>query len=99
MSHSLYSERRVRMSTHCHVCHDKFTDNDVVVEHSGTIASLESILPETEKAEHGSIALHQECATILAMRLLHDVMDIRHVPDGMRVVDTLRNVREAYQMK
>jgi len=98
MSHMFYGEHRIRMSSTCHVCERNFVDDDVVVEHSGIIEELD---PNETKATpvYGSITLHQECATILAMRLLYDVMDIHHTPESIRVVDSLKQIRDAYNMK
>lgn len=95
MSHTHYGDSMMRLAKYCHVCSDKFTPDDVVVEHSGGVMLC---ISGQEDNGGGSIVLHPECATILAMRLLHDVMDIRNSPQ-MRVVDALRNVRDAYQMK
>lgn len=96
MSHGYYGDKPIRVATHCHVCGERFTkDHDVAVDHSG--AAMVHINGQ-ETNGHGSIVMHPECATILAMRLIHDVMDIRNSPE-MRVVDTLRTVRDTYQMK
>jgi hypothetical protein len=96
MSHGYYGDKPTYVATHCHVCSQKFVhDHDVAIDHSGAAMVHED---GQQTNGHGSIVMHPECATILAMRLLHDVMDIRNGPD-MRVVDTLRNVRSAYQMK
>jgi hypothetical protein len=95
MSHTHYGDSMMRLAKHCHVCSAKFKDTDVVVEHSG--AGM-LVISGQEHNAGGSIALHPECATILAMRLLSDVMDIRTGPE-MRVVDALRNIRDAYQMQ
>ena len=98
MSHMFYGEHRIRMSPNCHVCERNFVDDDVVVEHSGIIAELDPNVT-TETPVYGSITLHQECATIVAMRLLYDVMDIHHTPESLPVVDSLKQIRDAYNMK
>lgn len=95
MSQTRYGDRYMRMATHCHACSKAFEDADIVVEHSGAVMLH---LNGHETTDRGSIVMHPECATILAMRLIHDVMDIRNSPE-MRVVDTLRTVRDAYHMK
>ena len=95
MSQTRYGDRYTRKATHCHTCGRPFEDVDIVVEHSGAAMVHKNGLETTDR---GSIVMHPECATILAMRLISDVMDIRNSPE-MRVVDTLRTVREAYQMK
>lgn len=96
MSHGYYGDMPIRLATHCHVCSERFTTgHDHVIDHSGaTMVHIDG----QEVNGRGSIVMHPECATILAMRILHDVMDIRSGPE-MRVVDALRNVRDAYQMK
>jgi len=95
MSTNKYGAMPQRLATHCHVCGDVFRDQEVMVEHSG--ATMVCISGQ-ETNGHGSIVMHPECATILAMRLLSDVIE---APSeyGERVVDTLAKVREAYQMK
>lgn len=96
MSAGFYGDKPQRLATHCHVCGEKFTkDHDVAIDHSGR-AMVHINGQETNG--HGSIVLHPECATILAMRLLHDVMAIRTGPE-MRVVDALGSIRATYQMK
>jgi hypothetical protein len=96
MSQGRYGDAPMKAATHCHVCSAKLiVGHDIIVDHSGA-AMVHDGGQETNG--HGSIILHPECATILAMRLLHDVMEIRNSPN-MRVVDVLRQVRETYQMK
>ena len=98
MSHMFYGEHRVPMSSTCHVCERNFVDDDVVVEHSGLVEELDPNVT-TKTPVYGSVTLHPECATVLAMRLLYDVMDIHHTPESPRVVDSLKQIRDAYNMK
>ena len=95
MSKARYGDRPIRLATHCHVCYVKFEDGDAIVEHGGAAMVHND---DVETNGNGSIVLHPECATLLAMRMLHDVMNTRNSPH-MRVVDALRNIREAYEMK
>jgi hypothetical protein len=81
-------------STLCHVCHKPVDIADFAVEHDGHVG----IRNQTFSAEgYGHIIMHAECATVLAMRLIHDVMKQkeRSVQTPLRVVETLNKVRKA----
>jgi hypothetical protein len=44
--------------------------------------------------------MHPECAVVLSMRLMHDVMNAKNGKDKpMRVVDTLRSVSKINQVR
>lgn len=105
MSKDKYSKHMERVAEKCHVCHQDFKDTDHAVHHSGHVsvfikARLQSAQDKGDVLKvlegTGGITLHEECATILAMRLLHDVMVFRPGDghDDPRVVDTLRRTRE-----
>ena len=47
----------------------------------------------------GAITMHPECATILAMRLIHDVVRIRGSAEHLSVTTALSRLRSAYEMK
>ena len=81
-------------ATLCHVCHKPVGIADFAVEHDGHVG----IRNKTFSAEgYGHIIMHAECATVLAMRLIHDVMKQkeRSVQTPLRVVETLNKVRKA----
>lgn len=110
MSKEKYSSHVERTAELCHVCHQPFNDSDFAVHHSGSVTvmlktRLEAAPYESRAARivegHGGITMHEECATILAMRLLHDVMQHRPHDDreDPRVVDTLRRTRQVLQHK
>jgi hypothetical protein len=79
MSFYTGGERSVGTASVCHVCHKILNLEDCAVEHDGTVA-----IDDTEK--YGHIIMHTPCATILAMRLINDVMKQKTHP---RVVNTL----------
>lgn len=55
----------------CHVCNKPVDMDDVGVEHDGHVGIRNK---EFEVEGYGHIIMHTECATVLAMRLIHDVM-------------------------
>jgi|APGre2960657404_1045060.scaffolds.fasta_scaffold10198_5 hypothetical protein len=74
-------------ATLCHVCRTPVDMSDFAVEHDGHVGmSNQSFTVEG----HGHIILHAECATVLAMRLIHDVMNQKE-----RTFQTPRRVVEA----
>jgi hypothetical protein len=67
---------------------------DFAVEHDGHVG----LRNQAFTAEgYGHIIMHAECATVLAMRLIHDVMKqkdrTKQTPN--RVVETLNHTRKA----
>ena len=74
----------------CHVCGDPLRACDSAVVHDGYVRPMHH-----EISSDGSIGLHTECATILAMRLIADVMDHRGVEHEPRVVLSLSRIRKA----
>jgi len=72
------------LGTLCHVCGKDFKQEDKIVEHTGHVYRF----PIVEGS--GCIVLHEECATILILRLAADVMRA----DYKRVVDKLALIRE-----
>lgn len=110
MSKEKYSNHVERVAEKCHVCHQDFKDADQAVHHSGHVAmALKARMQSAQNNADllrvfegdGGITMHEECATILAMRLLHDVMTHRTHDDrdDPRVVDTLRRTREVLTHK
>ena len=81
-------------ATLCHVCHKPVDIADFAVEHDGHVG----IRNKTFSAEgYGHIIMHAECATVLALRLINDVMSQNEstAQTPLRVVDLLNKVREA----
>jgi len=81
-------------ATFCHECCKPVDMSDFAVEHDGHVG----IRNQAFTAEgHGHIILHAECATVLAMRLIHDVMKQkeRSSQTPLRVVEALGRLRKA----
>jgi hypothetical protein len=82
----------------CHVCSQDISTEDQVIEHGGPVN-----VSRDGYGKQGGIAMHPECAAILGMRLLHDVVKQpgeSKIPQGeARVMHLLRDARRAYQMK
>lgn len=81
-------------ATLCHECCKPVDMSDFAVEHDGHVGmSNQSFTVEG----HGHIILHAECATVLAMRLIHDVMNQkeRSSQTPLRVVEALGRLRKA----
>jgi|APGre2960657444_1045066.scaffolds.fasta_scaffold18020_4 hypothetical protein len=70
----------------CYVCANEIMRSQQHIYYSG----------HRSDGKEGHIFLHMECATILSMRLIHDVM----LDDNAnRVVHTLRDVRNVFQLQ
>jgi hypothetical protein len=76
----------------CHVCGKPVDITDFGIEHDGHVHAYHSDDPS---AVYGAILLHAECATVLAMRLIHDVMqqDKRTEQTPLRAVEVLGHNR------
>jgi hypothetical protein len=85
----------IREST-CHTCGETIGPNDQAIMHEGWVSTK----PEDVS---GAIVLHPECAAILGMRLLHDVVrqpSENDIAQGeARVLHALRDIRSTYKMK
>lgn len=72
----------------CHICHGEIREDQHAVEHMGHGQMSMSQLVEGAV----TIWMHPECATVLALRLAHDVMRIKNAPhQPKRVVDELQD--------
>ena len=82
----------------CHVCHGPIREDQDAIEHSGEGVSYRT---GGNYSECGvSIWMHPECAVVLGMRLMHDVMQIKSNKDKpMRVVSTLQSVSRINQVR
>ena len=78
----------------CHVCSKPVYMGDVGVEHDGHVGIRNK---DFDLEGYGHIVLHTECATVLAMRFIHDVMthNERTEQTPKRVVETLNSIRKA----
>ena len=94
MSALLPNEPAFGSATLCHVCNKPVDISDFAVEHQGHVGMRNQHF-SAEGA--GNIILHAECATVLAMRLIHDAMKQteRTVETPLRAVEVLnRNRRQ-----
>jgi hypothetical protein len=81
-------------ATLCHVCRKPVDMSDFAVEHDGHVG----VRNQSFTVEgYGNIIMHAECATVLAMRLIHDVMKQkeRTAQTPLRVVEALGKLRKA----
>jgi hypothetical protein len=74
----------------CHVCGKPLRACDSAIVHDGRVRTSAD-----NSTDYGSIGLHIECATILAMRLIADVMKHESSAHEPRVVLSLRKACEA----
>lgn len=82
----------------CHVCHGDIREDQDMVEHSGAGVAYRTGGHATESSV--SIWMHPECAVILSLRIMHDVMKAKSGKDKpMRVVDTLKSVSQINQAR
>lgn len=89
----------------CHICYQEVKENQHGIEHSGDGVLTQSKDPRVAKLHdriegHVNVWFHPECATVMAMRLIHDVMKVKHMQDQpMRVVDGLQALSKANQLR
>ena len=74
----------------CHVCGKPLRACDSAVVHDGYVRQTHQAT-----SSYGVLGLHIECATILAMRLIADVMKHKGAEHEPRVVLSLSRIREA----
>ena len=73
----------------CHVCGNILRACDSAITHDGRVYTNAD-----SATSFGVIGLHVECATILAMRLIADVMNHKSSKHEPRVVTSLREACE-----
>ena len=73
----------------CHVCGAVLRACDSAITHDGRVHTNAN-----NATSYGGIGLHVECATILAMRLIADVMKHKDSEHETRVVRSLRKACE-----
>lgn len=88
---SLLQQQTIHEScpSNCHVCGKPLRACDSAVTHDGRVHSNAA-----GTTDYGSIGLHIECATILAMRLIADVMKHKGSDHEPRVVRSLSKACE-----
>jgi hypothetical protein len=96
----------MRPARKCHICYGEIREDQDAVEHSGDGILTQSKDPrlggllQTRVEGSVNIWMHPECAVVLSMRLMHDVMKAKNTPDKpMRVVDTLQSVSKINQAR
>jgi hypothetical protein len=75
----------------CHVCGKQIEISLHVVEHVGHVMTANSLAHE--ERTYGGISMHTQCAAVLAMRLLGDVMHAPSSAEEPRAVDLLRRAK------
>jgi hypothetical protein len=72
----------------CHICGERIREDQNAIEHSGAGQYVQA-----KQLGEGfvSIWMHPECATVLAMRLINDVMSVKRTAEQpARVVEELQ---------
>lgn len=89
---SLLQQQTIHEScpSNCHVCGKPLRACDSAVTHDGRVH-----FNDADTTGYGSIGLHIECATILAMRLIADVMKHKSSVHEPRVMTILRAACDA----
>ena len=91
--------------TFCHICYQEVRDDQYGIEHSGHGVITQSkdprLKPKHDYAEgYTTVWFHPECATVMAMRLIHDVMDVQNMKgQPERVVDALQAIAKVNQAR
>ena len=89
----------------CHICHEVIREDQHAIEHMGDGELFHSKDPRfaaiNDRLSGGvNLWFHPECATVMALRLAHDVMRIKNVKDQpARVVDALQGVAKVNQAR
>jgi len=81
----------------CFVCYEDINEQQHAIEHSGhgQMGAKNTILEGFV-----SVWMHPECATVVALRLAHDVMKIKNMPDQpRRIVDELQTIAKHNQLQ
>jgi hypothetical protein len=80
----------------CHICYEEVRNDQHGIEHSGHGQMTQTRDPRFGPLHdfvegHMTLWFHPECATVMALRLSHDVMRIKGAKDQpKRVVDGLQ---------
>lgn len=91
--------------TFCHICNQEVRDDQFGIEHSGHGVITQTNDPRFKKLHdyvegYTSVWFHPECATVMAMRLIHDVMEVRPLQgQPERVVTSLQAISKVNQAR
>lgn len=89
----------------CHICGNDIREDQHAIEHLGQgelFSSKDPRVSDLVARVGGSVVLwfHPECATVMALRLAHDVMKIKNFKDQpARVVDELQAISKINQVR
>jgi hypothetical protein len=89
----------------CHVCHQAIREDQYAIEHMGDgelFASKDPRFSTINDRLSGGVNLwfHPECATVMVLRLAHDVMRVKSMKDQpARVVEVLQGVAKVNQAR
>lgn len=89
----------------CHICGQEIRQDQHGIEHSGhgqMVRSSDPRFAQLYDAVYGDTVIwfHPECATVMVLRLAHDVMKIKTADDQpMRVVDGLQALAKTNQAR
>jgi hypothetical protein len=89
----------------CHICRGDIREDQHAIEHGGEGQMSQSKDPRFAKVfdwveGYTTLWFHPECATVMALRLAHDVMKVKNVQDQpARVVDGLRALSQVNQAR
>jgi hypothetical protein len=89
----------------CHICHGEIREDQHAIEHMGSgvlVVSKADAHRLDFKTLDCTVTLwfHPECATVMALRLAHDVMKIKNVEgQPARVVDGLQALSKVNQVR
>ena len=87
----------------CHICHQEIREDQYAIEHSDHGVLSQSTDPRVANVHdhiegYVSLWFHPECATVMALRLAHDVMRVKNATNQpARVVDSLRAISKVNQ--
>ena len=91
--------------TFCHICNEEVRQDHYGIEHSGHGIMTQSKDPRFKPIHdfvdgYTTVWFHPECATVMAMRLIHDVMNVDSMEgQPMRVVQALQALSQANQLR
>ena len=96
---SLHAPNEFMMTpTRCHICGGEIREDQNAIEHSGHGQMSQS--RTTHIDGYVSVWFHPECATVMALRLAHDVMRIKGAKEQpKRVVDELQDLAKVNQVR
>lgn len=95
----------IEPASKCHICYGEIREDQDAVEHSGQGVLTQTKDPRLNAVhEHAegyvNIWMHPECAVVLSLRIMHDVMQAKNDKDKpMRVVDILKSVSKVNQAR